>query len=62
MWLRENSTKTMTKVNEVAVEAARKRKKGDSYTANVYGRKSADRTEHGNDVIFLVFWPLFSAI
>ena len=55
MWLRENSTKTMTKVNEVAVEAARKRKKGDSYTANVYGRKSADRTEPDFDVIFLFF-------
>ena len=26
----------MTKVNEVAVEAARKRKKGDTYTTNVY--------------------------
>ena len=24
-------------------------------SAFVYGRKSADRTEHGNDVIFLVF-------
>ena len=22
---------------------------------DIYGRKSADRTEHGNDVIFLVF-------
>ena len=32
LWLRENSTKTMTKVNEVAVEAARKRKKGDINT------------------------------
>ena len=24
-------------------------------TAHLYGRKSADRTEHGNDVIFLIF-------
>ena len=22
---------------------------------NIYGRKSADRTEHGNDVIFFLF-------
>ena len=36
LWLRENSTKTMTKVNEVAVEAARKRKKGDIYTTSQY--------------------------
>ena len=36
LWLRENSTKTVTKVNEVAVEAARKRKKGDIYTTNEY--------------------------
>ena len=36
LWLRENNTKTISKVNEVAVEAARKRKKGDIYTTNEY--------------------------
>ena len=36
LWFRENSTNTMTKVNEVAVEAARKRRKGDIYTTNEY--------------------------
>ena len=36
LWLRENSTKTMIKVNELAVEAARKRKKGVIYTTNEY--------------------------
>ena len=36
LWFRENSTYTMTKVNEVAVEADRKRKKGDIYTTSQY--------------------------